>query len=110
MTDETIAWRYRFDELLGRGGMSEVWSATDTELGRRVALKFLAPHADTARFEREARAFASLSHPNVVQLYEYGAADGRPFMVLEYLPGGTLEDRLRSGKPVPDAEATSIAA
>src|SRR5436190_7218618 len=110
MPEGLFASRYRLGELLGHGGMSEVWSATDTELGRRVALKFLAPHADTARFDREARAFASLSHPNVVQLYDYGAADERPFMVLEYLPGGTLEDRLRSGKSLPDAEATSIAA
>ena len=89
--------------------MSEVWSATDIELGRRVALKLLAPHADTARFEREARAFASLAHPNVTQLYDYGSAEGRPFMVLEYLAGGTLENRLRSGRPLPDAEAARIA-
>src|SRR3954465_13362735 len=102
MTDETIAGRYRLDELLGRGGMSEVWSATDVELGRRVALKLLAPNADTARFEREARAVASLTHPNVTQLYDYGAAEGRPFMVLEYLPGGTLEERLRGEEPLPD--------
>src|SRR5439155_25316184 len=95
---------------LGRGGMSEVWSATDTELGRRVALKFPAPHADTARFEREARAFASLGHPNVAQLYDYGASGDRPFMVLEYLPGGTLEDRLRGGRPLPDADTARIAA
>ena len=52
MAQHTIAGRYRLDEMLGRGGMSEVWAATDTELGRRVALKLLAPDADTARFER----------------------------------------------------------
>src|SRR6266540_1611624 len=109
MPDALFAGRYRLGELLGRGGMSEVWSATDIELGRRVALKLLAPHADTARFEREARAFASLAHPNVTQLYDYGSAEGRPFMVLEYLAGGTLENRLRSGRPLPDAEAARIA-
>src|SRR3954454_9905192 len=110
MAQETIAGRYRLDELLGRGGMSEVWAATDTELGRRVALKLLAPDADRARFEREARAVASLGHPNITQLYDYGEAEGRPYMVLEYLPGGTLEERLQDGTPLPDQETMQISA
>jgi serine/threonine protein kinase len=110
MPQDVIAGRYRLDEMLGRGGMSEVWAATDTELGRRVALKLLAPDADTARFEREARAVASLGHPYITQLYDYGQENGRPYMVLEYLPGGTLEERLRKGKPLTDQETTSIAA
>jgi serine/threonine-protein kinase len=110
MPETVIAGRYRLDELLGRGGMSEVWLAEDLELGRRVAIKLLAPNADTARFEREARAVASLAHPNVTQLYDYGNADGRPYIVLEYMPGGTLEQRLRDGKPLPDDEAFAIAA
>ena len=110
MSETVIAGRYRLDGLLGRGGMSEVWQATDLELGRRVALKLLAPNADTARFEREARAVAALAHPNVTHLYDYGEADGRPFMVLEFLPGGTLEDRLRDRAPLPDEETHEIAA
>src|SRR5712671_5621234 len=110
MAQHTIAGRYRLDEMLGRGGMSEVWAATDTELGRRVALKLLAPDADTARFDREARAVASLGHPNITQLYDYGQEDGRPYMVLEYLPGGTLEERLQDGRPLPDRETMQIAA
>src|SRR5437764_8378442 len=110
MPESLFAGRYRLGELLGRGGMSEVWSATDVELGRRVALKLLAPNADTARFEREARAVASLTHPNVTQLYHDGSAEGRPFMVLEYRPGGTLEERLRSGQALPDASTARIAA
>ena len=110
MADTVIAGRYRLDELLGRGGMSEVWSAEDRELGRTVAIKLLAPNADQQRFEREARAFASLGHPNVTQLYDYGEEDDRPYMVLEYVPAGTLEDRLRDGKPVGDDEAYGIAA
>ena len=57
-----------------------------------MALKLLAPNEDTERFEREARAFAALAHPNVTQLYDYGESDGRPFMVLEYLTGGSLEE------------------
>jgi eukaryotic-like serine/threonine-protein kinase len=110
MPETVIAGRYRLDELLGRGGMSEVWLAEDLELGRRVAIKLLAPNADNARFEREARAVASLAHPNVTQLYDYGESDDRPYIVLEYLPGGTLEERLRDGKPPADDQAFAIAA
>jgi serine/threonine-protein kinase len=107
MADETIAGRYRLIEPLGRGAMSAVWLAEDEELGRQVAVKTLAPSADRARFEREARAAASLSHPNIAGLYDYGEADGRPYMVLEYLPGGTLEERIRRG-PLPDAETRRV--
>jgi serine/threonine-protein kinase len=69
----------------------------------------LGPAADRARFEREARAAAALSSPHIVQLYDYGASGARPFMVLEYLGGGTLEDRLPRGTPLPDAETQRIA-
>jgi serine/threonine-protein kinase len=112
MPETVIAGRYTLEHLLGRGGMSEVYCAQDEELGRRVALKLLAPDADPARFDREARAVASLAHPNVVQLYDYGEDGGRPYMVLEYVPGGTLEERLQAAKgtPLPDEEAALIAA
>src|SRR5947209_688251 len=109
MPPRVFAQRYRLVELLGQSGMAEVWSADDPELERRVALKLLAPDADRARFEREARAAAALAHPNITQLYDFGEADGRPYMVLEYLPGGTLEERLLPGKPLPDADAERIA-
>src|SRR5919201_5711793 len=89
--------------------MSEVWAAEDVELGRRVAVKLLARDADPARFDREARAVAALAHPNICQLYDYGEEDGRPYMVLEYLGGGTLEDRLVTGEPLPDDETERIA-
>src|SRR5882724_10662676 len=89
--------------------MSEVWAADDIELGRRVALKLLARDADPARFEREAQAVAALGHPNICRLYDYGEADGRPFMVLEYLGGGTLEDRLVPGEPYPREETERVA-
>jgi serine/threonine-protein kinase len=108
--DTVIAGRYRLKEVLGRGGMSEVWCAEDLELGRLVALKLLAPNADRARFEREARAVASLAHPNITQVYDFGEWQGRPYMLLEYLPGGSLEERLANGKPLPDDEAFAIAA
>jgi eukaryotic-like serine/threonine-protein kinase len=108
MADDVIAGRYRLLEPLGRGAMSSVWLAEDEELGRRVAVKRLAQHADRARFEREARAAAALSHPNICSLYDYGDAEGRPYMVLEYLPNGTLEDRLQ-GRALPDDETLRVA-
>jgi serine/threonine-protein kinase len=109
MTGEQIAGRYRLIEPLGRGAMSSVWLAEDAELERRVAVKLLSPTADRARFEREARAAASLSHPNLCALYDYGESDGKPYMVLEYLPNGSLEERLKDGKPLDDAETHRIA-
>src|SRR4051794_4000993 len=108
MADEVIAGRYRLIEPLGRGAMSSVWLADDQELGRRVAVKMLGPTADRQRFEREARAAAAVSHPNIAAVYDYGEVDNRPYMVLEHLPNGSLEDRLKNG-PLPDDEAMRIA-
>ena len=110
MSGELIAGRYRLLEPLGRGAMSAVWLAEDEELARRVAVKMLAPTADRARFEREARAAAALSHPHIATLYDYGEAeDGRPYMVLEHLPGGSLEDRLAARAQLSDDETARIA-
>jgi serine/threonine protein kinase len=109
MPARSIAGRYRLEELLGTGGMAEVWRATDLELDRAVALKLLAPDADRSRFAREARAVAALAHPNITQLYDYGESDGRPYMVLEYLPGGTLEERVRDPIPLDDETTARIA-
>jgi eukaryotic-like serine/threonine-protein kinase len=109
MDEELIAGRYRLLEPLGRGAMSAVWEADDLELARRVAVKTLAPTADRQRFEREARAVAALSHPNIVALYDYGASESRPFMVLECLTGGSLEERLANDAPLPDDETRRIA-
>ncbi|MFL5953001.1 MAG: serine/threonine-protein kinase [Gaiellaceae bacterium] len=108
MADELIAGRYRLLEPLGRGAMSSVWLAEDEELGRRVAVKMLGPTADRQRFQREARAAAALSHPNIAAVYDYGEAAGRPYMVLEHLPNGSLEERLKRG-PLDDEETTRIA-
>ncbi len=109
MSGEEIAGRYRLIEPLGHGPMSAVWLAEDSELERRVAVKLLSPTADRTRFEREARAAAALSHPNLCALYDYGESDGKPFMVLEYLSGGSLEDRLKGAAPLADREVTRIA-
>src|SRR6266516_4616135 len=105
---ETIAGRYRLEEPLGAGGMAEVWVAQDLQLDRRVAVKLLGPRADPMRFDREARAVASLSHPNICRLFDYGSEGGRPYMVFEHLPGGTLEDRLAAER-LSDSEVERIA-
>ena len=105
---DEVAGRYRLEEIAGRGPMSEVWRAHDDTLERTVALKILAPTADLERFQREARAVASLSHENVMRVFDYGEDAAGPFMSLEWLPNGTLEDRLGSDK-LPVAETAAIA-
>jgi serine/threonine-protein kinase len=109
MSDEVIAGRYRLDQRLGGGETADVWAATDLELERTVAVKLLALDADARRFEREARAVAALAHPNICTLYDYGEDGGRPFMVLQYLPGGSLEERLADCAPLPDEDVERIA-
>jgi eukaryotic-like serine/threonine-protein kinase len=94
--------RYRLDTPLGRGGMAEVWSSLDERLNRRVALKLLAPElADQpeslVRFFNEAQAVARISHPNVVSVLDFGQHENRPFLVMEYMEGGSLADR--TGEP-----------
>ena len=107
----TLPDRYRIVRHIANGGMAGVWEATDELLGRSVAVKVLASHLaedDRARkrFEREARAAAGLSsHPNVVTIYDVGEYDGRVFMVMELMPGGTVADRLRAGRTIADETA-----
>jgi serine/threonine-protein kinase len=88
--------------------MSEVWRAHDTTLDRTVALKILSPTADLGRFRREAKAAAALAHENVMRVYDYGEDEAGPFMALEWLPGGTLENRLAK-EPLPAAETRRVA-
>jgi serine/threonine protein kinase len=107
MPSDVIAGRFRLDRLLGRGGMSEVWLAHDLELERPVAVKLLASAGTATRFEREARSAASLSHPNIVGVFDYGQFEGRPYLVLEYVSGGTLAERLSA--PLRDEEVARIA-
>jgi len=102
---------YKILNQLGKGGMGEVYLAVDTTLDRKVALKFL-PDAFTsdpermARFEREAKLLASLNHPNIAGIYGLEQADGKRFLVLEYVEGETLQARLSKGAlPLEDALA-----
>ncbi len=104
---------YEIRGSLGRGGMGEVYRAADTRLGREVAIKILP--ADTAgdpdsirRFEKEARAVASLSHPHIVPLFDVGEAEGLHYVVTELVEGETLRSLLLSG-PLPTPEAARIA-
>jgi serine/threonine protein kinase len=110
LTGRTLG-RYRLESLLGQGGMAEVWRATDTMLARTVAVKVI--HASFAqdphfaeRFLREARVVASLEHPNILPVYDFGDEGGIPFLVMPHLPGGTLRDRLQ-GVPAPLGVAAS---
>jgi eukaryotic-like serine/threonine-protein kinase len=103
--------RYRVVRHIANGGMASVWAAEDELLGRLVAVKVLSPayaqdERANRRFLREARAGARLSDcRHVVTVYDIGEHDGRPFMVMEHLAGGTVADRLKRGKPIPRALA-----
>ena len=88
--------QYRIESKLGEGGMSTVWLALDTRLGRRVAIKFLSDDLADAearrRFQREAQMASSLNHPHIVTVYDIGEFEGRQYLVTEYVDGGTLKD------------------
>jgi len=93
---------YKIKAPLGAGGMGEVYLALDTRLERIVAIKVLPVHLSRnpdskQRFEREARAISSLNHPHICALYDIGTQDGIDFLVMEYLEGQTLADRLQRG-------------
>src|SRR5581483_9191148 len=97
--------RYRLEELIGQGGMAVVYRAVDAVLGRTVAVKVIRPAYTEnpqflERFLHEARVVASLDHPNILPLYDFGEAEGAPYLVLPYLPGGSLADRMK-GRPTP---------
>jgi serine/threonine protein kinase len=111
-----LGGRYRLDEVIGRGGMSTVYRATDQVLGRTVAVKvLLAALAEqdptyATRFKREARAAAGLDNPSVVTVYDTGIDEGRHYIVMEYIAGRSLEQVLRDDAPLAVPEAAPIAA
>lgn len=91
--------RYEIEELLGQGGMSSVYRAYDHNLRRTVAVKMIHPHLSTdpnfiSRFEEEAASVAQLRNPNIIQVYDFASEDNTYYMVLEFVPGETLEDSL----------------
>jgi serine/threonine-protein kinase len=104
---------YEITSHLGSGGMGDVYQASDSKLGRNVAIKFL-PETfarDTERvlrFEREARVLASLNHPNIAAIYGMEQEASRKFLVMELIGGETLAERIRRG-PIPIEEALGIA-
>ncbi|MGK2859861.1 MAG: protein kinase domain-containing protein [Thermoanaerobaculia bacterium] len=103
---------YEITSLLGAGGMGEVYRARDTRLDRTVAIKVLPSGLNAnaelrERFEREARAISAISHPHICALYDVGNADGIEYLVMEYLEGETLAERLSKG-PLPTSQIVRI--
>src|SRR5262245_46082873 len=106
---------YELREELGRGGMGVVYRASQTSLGREVAVKMilrgqLASQADRQRFEAEAQAAAKLDHPGIVPVYEVGELGGRPYFSMKYVRGTTLGQRLAAGPLAPREAARILAA
>lgn len=102
MTKQQIG-RYRILRELGRGGMAVVYLAEDPRFKRRVALKILPVQLTTqpqfhARFKREAEVIASLEHAAIVPVHDYGEDEGQPYLVMRYMPGGSLRERLSDGR------------
>lgn len=119
MSDEgrRIAGRYTLTEQIGRGGMGTVWRADDEVLGRQVAVKRLHARPELSadelatlyeRTRREARSAARIAHPNVIVVHDVVDDDGRPCIVMEYVPGPTLAELLKDGRTLPYQEAARI--
>src|SRR5919199_2046198 len=108
---ELLPARYRGPQQIGRGGMGEIYRATDSILGRAVGIKILGERyaedeAIRERFTREALAAARLSgEPNIITIYDVGEHNDRPYIVMEYLGGGSLETRLRAEGEQPPERA-----
>lgn len=105
--------RYEIQRQLGRGGMATVYLARDPRFQRDVAIKvlprtYLHDPMFRARFQREAQTIASLEHPAIVPVHDFGEQDGQPFLVMAYMPGGSLADRLDDGQPLAPADAGRI--
>src|ERR1700757_4066080 len=116
LTDaDVLGGRYTLIAVLGTGGRATVWRARDEVLGREVAVKVLSPQyaADPgflARFEREARHAAAVSHPRLVTVFDCGVDGGTPYLVMELVTGRTLRQVLDAAGPLPAGQAAAIAA
>ena len=113
LTTGTRLGPYEIQSQLGAGGMGEVYKARDSRLDRTVAIKVLPAHVATdpdlkQRFEREAKAIAALNHPHICTLHDIGSEGGTDFLVMEYLDGQTLAQRLENGA-LPLEEALQVA-
>ena len=109
-----LGGRYRLVDLLGEGGMATIYRAHDEQLGRDVAVKLLRPEygrdrAFVDRFRQEAKAAASLNHPNVVNVFDFGTDEAGPFIVMELVEGGDLGALIREEAPLPPTAAAEIA-
>ena len=114
MVQRILDQRYELEELIGGGGMADVYKAKDRLLNRPVAVKILheAFKQDKEfidKFQREAQAAARLSHPNIVNIYDVGVADGDHYIVMEYVPGSTLKDRIRQEGHLSVSESLRVA-
>ncbi|SRR6266571_263441 len=115
MLDQTLSGRYRVEQLLGSGGMAQVYRGTDTVLSRPVAIKVLSSDyagdpAFVERFRREAQAAARLNHPTVVSVFDTGSDDGVHYIVMEFVSGQTLAEVLATEGPLPPERAAWVTA
>ncbi len=114
LVGQVLDGRYRLDRTLGAGGVGLVYGGVHVDLGRPVAVKVLGPAwaADplaVRRFEREARALSKLRHPNIVEVFDFGrTADGRPYLVMEWLEGETLADYFETRLPLSPRESARL--
>jgi serine/threonine-protein kinase len=119
VTEPLVHPRYEILGVLGEGGMGVVYKGNDRTLNREVALKVIRGDMGNAaennsirrsreRFEEEGRSLARLQHPNIVQIHDAGETDGRLYLVMEYVGGGTLDARLRAGPPLSPREAAEV--
>ena len=114
MVERVLDGRYALEALVGSGGMADVYRAKDQLLERTVAVKILHQQYENdtefiARFQREAKAAARITHPNIVNVYDVGVAEGRHYIVMEYVPGRTLKERIKEEGPVPAPQALQMA-
>ena len=114
MVERVLDGRYAIEVLVGSGGMADVYRAKDRLLERTVAVKILHRQYENdtefiGRFQREAKAAARITHPNIVNVFDVGVAEGRHYIVMEYVPGRTLKERIKEEGPVPAVQALEIA-